>query len=75
MKIAVCSDALYPVNEFVVEELERLGHQVVLFGAIKTGQSEPWIKTAHVAAEAIRKGECDEGIFLLDWYRHFDRGE
>lgn len=64
MKIAVCSDELYPVNEFVVQELERLGHQVVLFGAIKTGQSEPWIKTAHVAAEAIRKGECDEGIFF-----------
>ncbi|KTD68299.1 MULTISPECIES: RpiB/LacA/LacB family sugar-phosphate isomerase [Legionella] len=64
MKIAVCSDEFYPVNEFVVQELERLGHQVVAFGAIKTGHSESWIKTAQVAAEAIRQGTCDEGIFF-----------
>ncbi len=64
MKIAVCSDALYPVNDYVVEELERLGHEVVPFGAIKSRQSESWIQTAQVAAEAIRQGECDEGIFF-----------
>ncbi len=40
MKIAVCSDELYPVNEFVVKELERLGHQVVLFGALNSGNNE-----------------------------------
>ncbi|CAM2759853.1 ribose/galactose isomerase [Legionella steigerwaltii] len=64
MKIAVCSDELYPVNEFVVQELERLGHQVVPFGALQTRQSEAWIKTAQIAAKAIRDGECDEGIFF-----------
>lgn len=60
MKIAVCSDALYPVNDYVVEELEK----VIPFGAIKSRQSESWIQTAQIAAEAIRQGECDEGIFF-----------
>ncbi|AWN74261.1 RpiB/LacA/LacB family sugar-phosphate isomerase [Legionella anisa] len=64
MKIAVCSDALYPVNDYVVEELKRLGHEVILFGAIKSRHSEPWIQTAQIAAEAIHQGECDEGIFF-----------
>ena len=64
MKIAVCSDELYPVNEFVVQELERLGHQVIPYGAIKSRQNESWIHTAQIAAEAIHHGECDEGIFF-----------
>ncbi len=64
MKIAVCSDELYPVNEFVVRELERLGHQVELFGSLKTRQNEPWIDVARDAANAIAQGTCDEGIFF-----------
>ncbi|KTD73326.1 RpiB/LacA/LacB family sugar-phosphate isomerase [Legionella tucsonensis] len=64
MKIAVCSDTLYPVNDYVVKELERLGHEVVPFGSIKSRQNESWIQTAQIAAEAIRQGECDEGIFF-----------
>ncbi|STY29264.1 ribose/galactose isomerase [Legionella wadsworthii] len=64
MKIAVCSDELYPVNDYVVEELGRMGHEVISFGAIKSRQSEPWINTGKIAAEAIRDGLCDEGIFF-----------
>ncbi|KTD11121.1 ribose/galactose isomerase [Legionella gratiana] len=64
MKIAVCSDELYPVNDFVVQELERLGHQVIPFGALKSRCTESWIQTARAAAEAIKRGECDEGIFF-----------
>ncbi|MGL5742798.1 MAG: RpiB/LacA/LacB family sugar-phosphate isomerase [Legionella sp.] len=64
MKIAVCSDELYPVNDFVVQELARLGHQVIPFGAIQSRQSESWIHTAQTAAEAIHRGDCQEGIFF-----------
>lgn len=64
MKIAVSSDELYPVNDFVVQELKRLGHEVILFGAIKSRQNEPWAPTAYVAANAIAQGICDEGIFF-----------
>lgn len=64
MKIAVGSDELYPVNDFVVQELERLGHQVILFGALKSRRTESWIQTARDAAETIQRGRCDEGIFF-----------
>lgn len=64
MKIAVCSDELYPVNDCVVQELSRLGHEAVLFGAIKSRQAEPWIQTAKAAADAITWGVCEEGIFF-----------
>lgn len=64
MKIAICSDELYPVNDFVVIELKRLGHEVHVFGAIKSRQNEAWIKVAHEASEAIHQKICDEGIFF-----------
>ena len=64
MKIAVCSDELYPVNDFVVQELERLGHDPVLFGAIKTRKNEAWVSIAKTAAESINQGFCEEGIFF-----------
>ncbi len=64
MKIAVVSDELYPVNSFVVKELERLGHEVVLFGAIQSGKDESWIEAGRAAAEAVSYGQCEEGIFF-----------
>ncbi|KTC86075.1 MULTISPECIES: RpiB/LacA/LacB family sugar-phosphate isomerase [Legionella] len=64
MKIAVCSDELYPINDFVVEELQRLGHQVVLFGAIQSRQNESWTQATKAAAESICQGNCQEGIFF-----------
>ena len=64
MKIAVCSDERYPVNDFVIQELKRLGHQVVLFGAVKSRKQESWVQVALAAGESIRKGICEEGIFF-----------
>ncbi len=64
MKIAVVSDELFPVNEFVVKELKQLGHEVVLFGAIKSGNNESWIAAGRAAAESISQGLCEEGIFF-----------
>ncbi|MBA3536993.1 MAG: RpiB/LacA/LacB family sugar-phosphate isomerase [Tatlockia sp.] len=64
MKIAVVSDELFPVNEFVVQELKQLGHEVVLFGAINSGNNESWIAAGRAAAESISQGLCEEGIFF-----------
>ncbi len=64
MKIAVCSDELYPINKFVAEEVKKYGHDVVLFGALKSKKEESWAKTAYEAADAIVKGRCEEGIFF-----------
>lgn len=64
MKVAVCSDEPYAVNDAVADELERRGHEVVRFGSMKTGAEPPWAEVARAAAEAITGGDCDEGVFF-----------
>jgi ribose 5-phosphate isomerase B len=64
MKIAVVSDELYPVHSFVLEWLKGQGHEPVLFGALKSEREESWVQSAWEAAQAIKEGICDEGIFF-----------
>lgn len=64
MRIALCSDEPYPVHAIVRGLLEERGHQVVPFGAVKTGGEEPWADVAEEAALAVASGACDEGIFF-----------
>ena len=64
MIFAVCSDEIHPVNDFVIEELKLRGHEVICFGALVSRKDEDWAKTARKAAEAIIRGECEEGIFF-----------
>lgn len=64
MKIAVCSDEPYAVNDVVVAELMRRGHEVVRFGSLRSGRDEPWAKVAREAAEAVASGACEEGVFF-----------
>jgi len=64
MRIAVCSDEPYEVNDAVVKDLEERGHTVVRFGSLKTGGEEPWARVARAAAEAVARGDCDEGVFF-----------
>ena len=64
MRIAVCSDEPYEIHDLVVEEIERLGHEVVRFGSLASGQDESWVNAARLAAESIAFGGCDEGIFF-----------
>lgn len=64
MKIAVVSDEIYPVHELVINWLKEHHYSPVLFGALKSGKDESWVKAAHEAAKAIQTGDCQEGIFL-----------
>lgn len=64
MKIAICSDEPYPVNDVAAAELTRRGHELVRFGSLKSGNDEPWADVAREAAEAVARGECDEGVFF-----------
>ncbi|MFC3909238.1 RpiB/LacA/LacB family sugar-phosphate isomerase [Legionella dresdenensis] len=64
MKVAVVSDELYPVNEFIIQQVKGLGHEVILFGALKSHEAEFWVDAAREAAQAITDGRCDEGIFF-----------
>lgn len=64
MKFAVCSDEPYAINDFVIKELLRRGHQVQRFGALLSGTEESYVQVAKAAALAIINHECDEGIFF-----------
>lgn len=64
MRYAVCSDEIYPINEFVINQLLKLGHEVTRFGALRSGREENWADVAKAAALAILHKECDEGIFF-----------
>src|SRR5688572_20370103 len=64
MRIAICSDEPYPVNDLVRSLCEARGHSVVAFGAAATGKETPWAEVAEQAALSVAGGECDEGIFF-----------
>jgi ribose 5-phosphate isomerase B len=64
MKIAVGSDEPHPVNEAVAQALRERGHEVVRFGSLASGKEEPWATVARRAAEAVARGDCDEGVFF-----------
>jgi ribose 5-phosphate isomerase B len=64
MRIALCSDEVYPVHEWVERALVERGHEVVRFGALRTGADAPWALAAEEAALAVAAGRCEEGVFF-----------
>ncbi|MEN9577517.1 MAG: ribose/galactose isomerase [Pseudomonadota bacterium] len=62
MRIALCSDEPYAVNEVMRVELERLGHQLVFFGSVGSGQEQPWPEVAEHAGLQVSRGECELAI-------------
>jgi ribose 5-phosphate isomerase B len=64
MRIALCSDEVYPVHELIERALHDRGHQAVRFGALSTGSESPWALVAEEAALAVAAGHCHEGIFF-----------
>ncbi|MEM6966652.1 MAG: RpiB/LacA/LacB family sugar-phosphate isomerase [Bacteroidota bacterium] len=65
MKIAVGSDMKNHVTEFVVTYLQKLGHEVVTFGALNEPKAM-WTKVAIDVAENVARGAFDQGI-LFCW--------
>jgi ribose 5-phosphate isomerase B len=63
MRIALCSDEVYPVHELIEQVLLGRGLSVVRFGALDTRAEEPWALVAEQAAVAVSSGACQEGIF------------
>jgi ribose 5-phosphate isomerase B len=64
MRIALCSDEIYPVHARVEQELGKRGHDVEKFGALRSGREAPWALCAEEAASSVAAGRCDEGIFF-----------
>lgn len=61
-RIAVGSDERTVLTDTVVGELQRLGYQVTLYGALAPGQETLWPVVGQAVGEAVARGECDEGV-------------
>ena len=65
MKIAVSSDDATHLTSFIIEELEKRGHRLTLFGAL-TGDPTSWPQASQQLAESVDIGESDQGV-LFCW--------
>jgi ribose 5-phosphate isomerase B len=65
MRIAVGADhAGVPVNEHVIAELRRLGHDVLDLGAHDAAQADDYPDYAAAVARAVLSGDCERGLLI-----------
>ncbi|MFB3917175.1 MAG: ribose 5-phosphate isomerase B [Terriglobales bacterium] len=65
MRIAVASDhAGVPLNDTIITELERLGHEVVDLGGHDANSADDYPGYAMAVADQLLSGRCDRGILV-----------
>ena len=65
MKIAVAGDhAGVPLNERVIEELRRLGHEVTDLGTHDATQPDDYPDFAEALAKEVVEGRCERGVLI-----------
>jgi RpiB/LacA/LacB family sugar-phosphate isomerase len=65
MRIAVAADhAGVPLNEVVIAELRKLGHEVVDLGTHDASQPNDYPDYAVAIAEEVVSGRCERGILI-----------
>lgn len=65
MRIAVGADhAGTPLNEVVIAELRRLGHEVVDLGTHDPSQPDDYPDYAAAVAEELTSGRCERGLLI-----------
>ena len=67
MRVAVGSDEKTHLTDYVIEELNKRGHEVELFGPLK-GEPLSWVEVGEQVALSVSHGNCREGI-LFCWTR------
>ena len=65
MKIAVASDEQTHLTQGVIQTLQTLGHEVILFGRLKE-EPLPWPIVSQQLAETVAQGIAEQGI-LFCW--------
>ena len=65
MKIAFGSDEKNHLTDFVISELQKQNHELVLHGAI-ANENIQWTDVAQKVAEKVASGESEQGI-LCCW--------
>jgi ribose 5-phosphate isomerase B len=63
MKIVVASDEKTILTDFVVEDLKKRGHELILLGPL-VGEEIPWTLVSEQLADTVAKGEADEGVLF-----------
>jgi ribose 5-phosphate isomerase B len=63
MRIAVSTDERAHLVDVLLDELKKRGHEVLYFGP-EPGQEADWPEVTRQAAEAVARGEADEGIVM-----------
>lgn len=63
MKIAVASDEKTPLTDFVIEELKKRGHELILVGPL-VGEDLPWTLASEKLAVTVAQHEADEGVLF-----------
>jgi len=61
MKIVFGSDEKNHLTDFVISELKKKDHELVLHGPI-AGEEIGWTDVAMIVAERVASGESDQGI-------------
>lgn len=64
MRIAVSTDERTHLVDFVLEELERRGHEVEYLGPVEAGDSVDWPDVTLEAVERVRDARADEAIVM-----------
>src|SRR5438034_1518280 len=65
MRIAVgCDHGGVPLNESIIAELRRLGHDVLDLGTHDANQPDDYPDIAAAVAERVRSGDCERGILI-----------
>ncbi|KAE9376535.1 sugar-phosphate isomerase, RpiB/LacA/LacB family [Stipitochalara longipes BDJ] len=64
MKIAIASDERTQLTSTIISDLQKRGHTLTLFGPISEAENHDadWPLTSGGAAEAVARGDADEGI-------------
>ncbi len=65
MKIAIGSDERTHLTDFVIDELEKRGIELELYGPLNSEDIE-WTDVAERVSERVKDGECEQGI-LFCW--------
>uniref|UniRef100_A0A7C1CEU4 RpiB/LacA/LacB family sugar-phosphate isomerase n=2 Tax=Thermofilum adornatum TaxID=1365176 RepID=A0A7C1CEU4_9CREN len=64
MRVAFGSDDNYSIVSFIVQELKKRGHEVILVGSALTGKPYPWPKVGQEVAQLVASGKADTGIVM-----------
>ena len=65
MRIAIGADhGGYPLNERVIDEMERAGHEVVDFGTHDGSVPDDYPDYAKLVGEAVQRGAAEIGILI-----------